>query len=160
MDALQDAWPHATCYGCGPGNPDGLHIKSYWDRTGQFVIATFHPQPKFNAGFDNVMYGGLVASLIDCHSMWTAIAFAYREEKRPHGSLPGISYVTGSLTIKYHKPTPLDVPIQLKAWVEAHPGGRKTTVHCELGTSEQVTAMGEVLAVRVNLDKSLGASGS
>ena len=157
MQALQDAWLEATCYGCGPGNPDGLHIKSFWDATGQFVVATFQPHSKYNAGFENVMYGGLVASLIDCHSIWTAIAFSYKAENRPHGSLPAISFVTGSLCVKYLKPTPLDQPIQLKAWVDGEVG-RKTKILCELGVGDQVTASAEVVAVRINLDKSVGAS--
>lgn len=156
MQALQEAWINATCYGCGPANPDGLQIKSYWSDDGQFVVATFQPQPKFNAGFENVMYGGLIASLIDCHSIWTAIAFSYRAENRPHGSLPAISFVTGSLCIKYLKPTPLDQSIHLKAWVEGEVR-RKTRVLCELGSEDQVSATGDVMAVRFNQDKSVGA---
>src|SRR5260221_10705938 len=64
--ALQDVWPAATCYGCGPSNQVGLHIKSYWSVDGNEVVCTFMPRPEFNAGFENVMYGGLVASLCDC----------------------------------------------------------------------------------------------
>lgn len=63
------------------------------------MISTFHPKPEYNSGFPDVMYGGLVASLIDCHSIWTAIATTYRAEGREHGSLPAISYVTGTLTV-------------------------------------------------------------
>src|SRR5690606_21167191 len=119
------------------------------------VVATFDPQAKFNAGFPNVMYGGLIASLIDCHSIWTAIAAAYVADDLPHGSLPAISYVTGSLTVKYLKPTPLDRPIQLKAWVDGAVG-RKTRVLCELGYEETITATGDTLAVRIDSDKSTG----
>lgn len=154
--ALQDVWLHATCYGCGPGNPNGLQIKSYWNADGTAVECTFTPQPKFNAGFPNVMYGGLVASLIDCHSIWTAIAWAYRAEGRPHGSDPAISYVTGKLEVHYRQPTPLDQPIKLQAVVEKMEG-RKTLVHCTLGTADEVTAEAEVLAVRIPGDKSTGA---
>jgi hypothetical protein len=157
MDALQDVWPEATCYGCGPANQDGLRIKSYWSEDGRFVEAVFHPQPKYNAGFKNVMYGGLVASLIDCHSVGTAIAAIYRAESRPHGSEPIVTCVTGSLMIKYLKPTPLNEPIHLRAWVDGGIG-RKTKILCELGTCREVTASGEVIAVQVPTDKSQGAS--
>jgi len=157
VTALQDVWPEATCYGCGPANQDGLRIKSFWSKDGRFVEAVFHPQPKYNAGFNNVMYGGLVASLIDCHSVWTAIAFIYRAENRPHGSEPVVTCVTGSLLVKYLKPTPLDGPVYLRAWIDGTVG-RKTKVICELGTGREVTATGEVLAVRVPTDKSLGAT--
>lgn len=156
QDALQDIWPHATCYGCGPGNPDGLHIKSYWAEDGSAVLATFHPEPKHNAGFPNVMYGGLVASLIDCHSIWTAIAYTYRAEGRPHGSAPSVSYVTGKLEVSYHKPTPLDQPIILRAIIEKIEG-RKAIIHCTLGTEKETCAEGTVLAIRVPADKAAGA---
>jgi len=157
MNALQDVWPEATCYGCGPANKDGLRIKSRWSPDGRSVEALFHPQPKYNAGFDNVMYGGLVASLIDCHSIWTAIASLYRAANRPHGSEPIITCVTASLTVKYLRPTPLNEPIRLRAWVDG-PVGRKTRILCELGTAREITATGEVIAVQVPADKSQGAS--
>jgi len=84
--ALQDVWPLATCYGCGPANAQGLQIKSYWSKDGSEVVCSFQPRPEQNAGFPNVMYGGLAASLIDCHSIWTAIASTYRDEDRDHGA--------------------------------------------------------------------------
>ena len=154
--ALQDIWPEGSCYGCGPANLHGLRIKSYWSEDGNLVVASFQPEPQYNAGFPNVMYGGLVASLIDCHSIWTAIAFTYRAEGRDHGAPPSVSYVTGQLTVKYLKPTPLDQTIHLKAWVEGEVG-HKTNVKCELGTADEVTATGEVFAVRFAADKALGA---
>ena len=153
---LQDVWPDATCYGCGPANSEGLHIKSYWSEDGAEVVCRFEPQPRYNAGFPNVMYGGLVASLIDCHSIWTAIAWTYREEGREHGSAPSISYVTGTLNVRYLKPTALDRPVVLRARVtELQP--RKALVACSLYSGDEETAMGEVTAVRFGVDKALGA---
>lgn len=154
--AVQDIWPEATCYGCGPANPDGLQIKSYFSEDGNYLIATFQPENKFNAGFPNVMYGGLVASLIDCHSIWTAIAFAYKAENRDLGSFPAISYVTGQLTVKYLKPTPLDRPVHLKAHVEGEIR-RKTRILCEVSAGDTITATGDVIGVRIEADKSVGA---
>lgn len=153
--ALQDTWLNGTCYGCGPANEVGHQIKSYWSEDGTAVVATFHPKPQHNAGFPNVMYGGLVASLIDCHSIWTAIAYAYQAEGRPQGSAPSISYVTGKLEVSYRKPTPLDEPIILRATVEKFEG-RKAIVHCTLGTEIMVTAEATVLAVRIDGDKAEG----
>ena len=154
--ALQDAWPNGTCYGCGPANPQGLHIKSYWDADGETVIATFQPAPQYNAGFPNVMYGGLIAALIDCHSVWTAIATTYKAEGREHGGLPAISYVTGTITVRFLQPTPLDTLIQIRARVtELHP--RKALVTSTVHAGDLVTAEGTVLAVRFAQDKSLGA---
>ena len=153
---LQDVWPDATCYGCGPANSEGLRIKSYWSEDGSEVVCRFEPQPRYNAGFPNVMYGGLVASLIDCHSIWTAIAWTYREEGRAHGSAPSISYVTGTLNVRYLKPTALDRPVVLRARVtELQP--RKALVACSLYSGDEETARGEVTAVRFGVDKALGA---
>jgi acyl-coenzyme A thioesterase PaaI-like protein len=154
--ALQDTWPDATCYGCGPSNDKGLRIKSFWSDDGSEVVCTFQPRPEHNAGFPNVAYGGLVASLIDCHSIWTAIAHTYRTEGREHGSLPAISYVTGSLNVRFLQPTPLDQPIVLRSHVtELHP--RKALVVCTAYSGDKATAEGQVTAVRFTQDKSLGA---
>jgi hypothetical protein len=148
--ALQDiCFPQGKCYGCGPANPDGLHIKSYWSDDGQFVVAQFEPQEKFSSGFKNAMYGGLIASLIDCHSNWTAMAFGYRAEGREPGSQPLLMSVTGSLGVKYLKPTPMTETIYLKAWAEGEVG-RKTRVLCELGPAGQVTATGDSVFVRID----------
>jgi acyl-coenzyme A thioesterase PaaI-like protein len=154
--ALQDVWPQATCYGCGPANASGLRIKSYWSDDGTEVVCTFQPRPEQNAGFPNVMYGGLAASLIDCHSIWTAIAWTYREENRDHGSPPSISYVTGELNVRFLKPTALDLLVLLRARVvELHP--RKALVTCEVYSGETRTVEGRVTAVRFSVDKALGA---
>ena len=154
--ALQDVWPNATCYGCGPANEHGLRIKSYWTEDGSEVICAFQPRPEYNAGFPNVMYGGLVASLIDCHSIWTAIAWAYRNEGREHGSLPAISYVTGTLTVRFLQPTELDKPVLLRARVtELRP--KRALVTCSFYSGDVQSAEGQVVAVRFSLDKSVGA---
>jgi acyl-coenzyme A thioesterase PaaI-like protein len=156
--ALQDVWPNATCFGCGPSNPHGLHIKSYWSDDGQEVICSFHPQAYHNAGFENVMYGGMVASLCDCHSVWTAIAATYRKEGREHGSTPIISYVTGNLNVSYLAPTPLDQPLLLRAHIEEI-AGRKAKITCAVYAGEVKTAEARVLAIRVLTDKSAGVHG-
>ncbi len=155
-DALQDVWPKATCFGCGPSNPHGHHIKSYWAADYSAVVSTFYPEVKYNAGFPNVMYGGLVASLIDCHSNWTAIATAYRAEGRPHGKPPAITYVTARLDVRFLEPTPLEQAVYLHAVVEKTEG-RKATVFCQLGVEGIVTAESRSLFVRIDADKSLGA---
>lgn len=154
-DPVQDSWPDLTCYGCGPANPDGLHLRSYLDPDAEALVARVVPEARFTSGTANVMYGGHVASLLDCHSVWTAITFAYRDEGRPLGSDPRIAYVTGRLRVDYRAPTPLDRPVHLRAWV-ADDVGRKTTVRSELGPADEVTATGEVLAVRVDPPDDLG----
>ena len=145
---LQHTHMDMTCFGCGPANPDGLHLHSYWSDNGRFVVAQFQPIEKYNAGLPNVMYGGLVASLIDCHSIWTAMAFTARSEGRELDTGPKIIMVTGELNVKYLAPTPLDQPVHLKAWIDGEIA-KKTVVQCELGIQGKVTATRRVVAVRL-----------
>lgn len=146
MSAIQDQLPHNHCWGCGPQNAQGLHIKSYWQ--GDAAICTFRPQPYHAAGPTHVLNGGIIATLIDCHAVCTAIAAAYQAEGRPLGSEPLIWYVTGSLQVTYMHPTPLAAEVMLRARVvEQH--GRKSRVLCQLFAGDQETVRGEVVAIRV-----------
>jgi hypothetical protein len=147
--ALQDsAAPEGVCYGCGGSNPHGLHIKSYWHEDGVHVLAEHVPEAKY-CGWPDLVYGGLIAMLVDCHSNWTAMAYHYRAENREPGSLPRIDCVTGNLGIKFIKPTPMGVPLTLKARVEGEVG-RKSRVICEVFAGEVLTAVGDSVFVRVD----------
>lgn len=147
--SLQDtAAPDGVCYGCGSSNPDGLHIKSFWDEDGVHVRAEYLPDPKY-CGWPELVYGGLVAMLVDCHSNWTAMAYHYRMEHREVASLPRISCVTGNLGIKFIKPTPMGVPLTPRARVEGDVG-RKTRILCEVYAGDVLTALGDSIFVRVD----------
>lgn len=146
-EAVQDAaWPDGTCYGCGPANSDGLQLKSYLSEDGDQLVASFDPDERYISGAPNVAYGGLIASLIDCQSMWTAITFAHIEEERSFTD-GLILYVTAELNVEYRDPTPLDQLIELRSYVDGDVG-RKARVTCELGPSDETTAVGDVIAVR------------
>ncbi len=147
--ALQDlCLPDGVCFGCGTANPDGLQIKSYWSADGQHVVSRHTPKPYFT-GWEAWVYGGLIASLVDCHSNWTAMVFTYRAEGREPGSLPTIHSVTGTLGVKYIKPTPMGETLFLKAWVDGEVG-RKTRVLCEVYAGDVLTAIGDSIYVRVD----------
>lgn len=154
-EPVQAAWPELTCWGCGPANEDGIHLESYVAEDGETLVATVEPDAVFDAGAPDVMYGGHVASLVDCHSIWTAITFAYEAEERPLGSDPRIAYVTGDLRVEFNRPTPLDRPVHLAARIAGDVGTR-TTVRSEVGPEGQVTATGEVTAVRVDSEDVAG----
>lgn len=150
IDALQDlAAPDGVCFGCGPKNANGLQIKSYWDVDGLHVITTHMPDERYT-GWPSLVYGGLISCLIDCHSNWTVMANHYRTEGREAGTLPRIDCVTGSLGVKYIKPTPMGVPLKLKARVEGEIG-RKTRVLCEVYAGDTLTALGDSVFVRVDI---------
>jgi hypothetical protein len=147
--SLQDtAAPDGVCYGCGGRNHHGLQIKSRWHEDGIHVVAEHMPDAKY-CGWPDLVYGGLIAMLVDCHSNWTAMAYHYRDEGREPGSLPRIECVTGNLGIKFIKPTPMGVPLLLRARLEGELG-RKTRVICEVYAGELLTAVGDSVFVRVD----------
>lgn len=146
--ALQELWPLNTCYGCGPSNHDGMHLKSYWSADQNYVSGIYRGEAKYNSGFPGIMFGGTVASLIDCQSIWTAIVFAHQAENRPIEATSGIVYVTKQITVNYIKGTPLEEPIYLKSWIEGNIE-KELTVICELGPKDKLTATGKTIAVRI-----------
>jgi hypothetical protein len=147
--ALQDlAAPDGICYGCGSAHPHGLHVKSHWHEDGVHLVCTHLPDADFS-GWPGLVYGGLIGMLVDCHSNWTAMAYHYRAEGREPGTEPRIDCVTGHLGVKFLKPTPMGVPLTLKARVEGETA-RKTRVVCEVYAGDVLTALGDSTFVRVD----------
>lgn len=147
MRAFQDTYPEnvAHCYGCGRLNEHGHQIKTYWD--GDETVTRFQPHPEHTA-IPGFVYGGLIASLIDCHSTGTAAAAAYRAEQREMDSEPPLRFVTGSLHVDFLKPTPLGPVLELRGRVKELKG-RKVVVESEVWVDGVITARGEVVAVQM-----------
>lgn len=137
-----------VCFGCGTENAEGLQIKSFWE--GDSCICEWQSEEKYQ-GWKNIMNGGIIATLIDCHTMGTAMSHAYRLENRDLKSDPYYGYATGSMEIKYLKPTPNDL-IRLEAQV-LEVKGRKTTLACQVYSGDTLTVEAKVIAIRV-LDSS------
>ncbi len=145
--AFQDLFPDNHCFGCGPTNDRGLRIRSHWSGADE-SRCTFQPKPHQNAGPEGFVNGGIIATLIDCHCVCTAIADAYRREGREPESEPAIWYVTGTLTVKYLRPAPIDHPVELRAHVRPL-GPKKTELRCTLTSGGVECAQGTVTAIRV-----------
>lgn len=145
--AIQDLLPENYCFGCGPLNPEGLQIKSFEE--GEETVCTYNPQPHQAAGPRHVLNGGVIATLIDCHGICTAVANGYRQEGREPGEGELIWYVTGSLTVRYHLPTSITEPVLLRGRIE-EVGRKKTLVKVTVQSQDNTTAEGEVLAIRVS----------
>jgi acyl-coenzyme A thioesterase PaaI-like protein len=150
QEAFQDQGSVNHCHGCGADNEKGLWIKSYWD--GDEAVCTWQAQPHHCGGSKDIVNGGIIASLIDCHSQNLAIAHAYKNEGRPIGSAPKISYVTANLNVAYRRPTPIDKSLHLRAKI-IKVEGRKAWVGCTLSAEGQVCATGEVLGIRIQRDE-------
>jgi acyl-coenzyme A thioesterase PaaI-like protein len=146
--AIQDDFDgdHAICYGCGHSNPHGLHIRTHWNGK----IGTFRFTPEdYHTAFPGIVYGGLIASLFDCHCIGTAIAAAYDAEDRTPGSQPAIMFVTANLNVNYVHPTPMGRELTLNAHI-VETKGRKSVVACTLVANDVACANATVVAIRVS----------
>ena len=141
--AIQDQYDEGfqLCYGCGSQNTSGLQLKSH--RQGKLVIAEYVPSGD-QLGVPGVVYGGLIASLIDCHGIATGAAHFQATE----GGLPP-RCVTASLHVEYRAPTPMNgQPLRLEASV-SDASARKAVVQVRVLSGDQLTAEGQVIAVRM-----------
>lgn len=132
----------SICYGCGPANPNGLRIESVVD--GDRVIAHFLPKPHHHA-FPNVLNGGIIGTLLDCHCNWAACWFLKEEQ----GLDTPPCTVTAEYTIKMKRPTPMNTPLYLEASLE-HIERNKANIVGALYANDQLcaTASGLFIAVK------------
>ena len=131
--AVQDKYgSKGTCFGCGPKNPKGLQIKSYWE--GEYCITRFKPRPEHQA-FEGAVNGGIIGTLFDCHMNWTGASYMY--QKNPDKPFP--STVTAKYCVRFKKPTPLNTELLVKAWPVSLEGN-KVKVEAELIANGEVTA--------------------
>lgn len=145
--AFQECYPEdlSHCYGCGTNNQDGHQLKSYW--SGEQTIAHFTPE-SFHTAIPGFVYGGLIASLIDCHGTGSASAMAYQCEEREMGSSPALRFVTAALNISYLAPTPQGVELELiGTFVEVKE--RKIVVEITVTANGVTCAKGTVVAVKM-----------
>jgi acyl-coenzyme A thioesterase PaaI-like protein len=145
--SFQDYYPDdfAICYGCGKLNTHGHQIKSYWD--GEESVCRFQPEP-FHTGAQNFVYGGLTASLIDCHAIGTAAAAKHRAEGKIIGEGLLTRFVTASLKVDYIAPIPISEPMELRGRVEEIKG-RKITVSVQVFVKDTLCAKGLVIGIEM-----------
>lgn len=144
--AFQDYYPDdlSHCYGCGRLNEHGLQIKTYWE--GDETVTIFQPKP-YHSAIPGYVYGGLIASLIDCHCTGTAAAAAYKAEGRDMDTEPPLRFVTASLHVNYLHPTPLE-KLEVRGKVKELKG-KKVVVEATLSSRGKICAKGEVVAVKM-----------
>jgi len=140
--AVQDLYaPRSICFGCGPNNKEGLHIKSHVK--GDSLICTWIPREKYQA-FPGILNGGIIGSLLDCHSNWTAAYFIMKDKKwvRPHCT------VTAYFKVSLKRPTSILAPVYLKARVMEIQKDR-ATINATLISEKKICAECEGLFVAV-----------
>ena len=151
--AFQDLYPDnlSHCFGCGKNHAEGHQIKSFWQNVdienvvNSTTIAHHLPDEKYTA-IPGFVYGGMIASLIDCHGTGSAAAIAHLSQDREIGSLPALRFVTGSLNVKYLAPTPQGVELELIGRF-SEIKARKVVVDITLSANDIVCAKGQVIAV-------------
>jgi len=146
MKPLQDLYPNdfAYCYGCGRLNAHGLHVKSEW-RDGK-AVARFQPAP-YHMALPGFVYGGLIASLADCHAMATAAGAAMAAAGAEPGRDPTPRFVTASLHVDFLRPTPLGPELTLRGRA-VEVGERKVVVEMSVFADDLECARARVVAVR------------
>jgi acyl-coenzyme A thioesterase PaaI-like protein len=140
----------AHCYGCGRNNPFGYQLKTYL--AGDETIAHFTPDEKFTA-LPGIVYGGLVASLLDCHGTGSAAAFACVAENinlENTETIP-VRCVTASLKVDFKAPTPMGTELELIGKLRSIEG-RKIWVDMTLSAGDILCATGEILAIKLKSD--------
>ena len=143
--ALQDRLA-GQCFGCGSLNAHGLHIKSHW--IGDAFVCIWQPDPQ-HIGYPGYVFGGTIASIVDCHAVWAALSAHCRDAGHDlNGGPPPFSVVTGSLHVNYLKPASVTQPLELRARIIEH-GPRKSVMACSVRQGPVECATAEVIAVRV-----------
>jgi acyl-coenzyme A thioesterase PaaI-like protein len=144
-EPIQHRYPEdfCHCYGCGKLNEEGLGIKSHWD--GRESVARFTPAA-YHIALPGYVYGGLLASLVDCHGVGTAAAIAADEAEEAGGEGTDLPrYVTASLHVYYLRPTPLGPELVLKGRLKEK-RKNKMVIEVEVFAGDEVKVKGEVVA--------------
>src|SRR5690625_2818061 len=146
IKAIQDEYPEdfALCYGCGRLNKDGHKFRTGW--LGEQTVTVYTPRPEHTA-IPGFVYGGLIASLIDCHGTGSASLALHRKNGyEPGDGVEPPRFVTASLKVDFLKPTPHLMPLKaIGTLEEVHP--KRWKVHTEVFVHDQCYVKGEVEAV-------------
>lgn len=147
IKGIQDMYPEGynICYGCGCKNESGYQLKTIWD--GDETVTRFKPEPHHTA-IEGYTYGGLLASLIDCHGTGSAALARLKEDGKQLGEGLAERFVTGTLSIKYLKPTPIDAEFEIRGVIKEIKG-RKITVEARLIANDEVCVTGEIVAIQL-----------
>jgi len=140
MTAIQDLYPDdfTHCFGCGSRNSSGHQLKSYLD--GDAVVARFTPAPH-HMSVPGFVYGGLLASLVDCHAMAAAASSEITGNSAPR-------FVTAALHVEYLKPTPLGPELEIRGHVTER-SAKKAVVELTVSVAGIVTVRANAVAVRI-----------
>jgi hypothetical protein len=149
-EGVQDyyAEPFGHCFGCGRLNEFGHQLKTNWD--GDETV-TFFTSKHFQIGIPGFVYGGLLASIMDCHGTGSAALALARANGIELKQFNAPRCVTASMKVDYKKPTPIDVPLEMRGIIREI-NGRKVIVDARLIADGEICVTAEIIAVQVTLD--------
>ncbi len=150
MKALQDYYPEnfAHCYGCGRLNEHGHQIKTFWD--GDETITRYTPKD-YHIALPGFVYGGTLASLIDCHGTGSASLALARDQGIELAEFNAPRCVTASLKVDYLKPTPIGPELEIRGVIRELKG-KKVIVEASVYANGILTVKGEIIAIEVSED--------
>ncbi len=147
--SLQETFaPNARCFGCGPINDKGLRIRSFADEDAAdaLVVCDFEPE-KHHEAFENVLCGGIIGTILDCHMNWTTIFHLMKKSGATHAPC----CVTAEFNVALKRPTPLGL-VHVEARVITSTDDRATIEATMTAINGKVTAIGTGTFVAVKPD--------
>ncbi len=89
------------CFGCGPRNPEGLHLQFAIDREAHVAMAPVRLDERYQ-GAPGYVHGGIIATLLD---------EAMSKLNRPMGLLA----MTRHMAVDYLRPVPIHADLRVRA---------------------------------------------
>ena len=149
--AIQDRYGERFqhCWGCGPKNDLGLHLKTYPSLDGERCISRIKLENAYTGGVPSNVFGGMIATIFDCHGTASAAWFAHHKKglELTETTLIG-RFITARLEIDYLSPSPIDDEIVVISTLEEL-GERKAIISMEMTVAGKVRAKAKMVAVAV-----------
>ena len=147
QDTYGDRFQH--CWGCGPKNELGLHLKTYPSLDGKECVTRIRPESHYTGGVPANLFGGMIAVIFDCHGTASAAWFAHHQKGLELTAETVIGrFITAHLEVDYLSPTPIDDEIVVTSTLEEL-GERKAIVSMEMSVAGKVRAKAKMVAVAV-----------
>lgn len=149
--AVQDTYGERFqhCWGCGPKNDLGMHLKTYPSVEGTSCISRIKVDPQYTGGVPANLFGGMIAVIFDCHGTASAAWFSHHEKGLNLTPETVIGrFITAHLEVDYLSPTPIDDEIIVTSELEEL-GARKAIISMEMTVAGKVRAKAKMVAVAV-----------
>ena len=144
---MQDYYPEnfAHCYGCGRLNEHGHQIKTHWD--GDETVTHYTPED-YHIALPGYVYGGTLASIIDCHGTGSASLALAKDQGIELAEFNAPRCVTASLKVDYIKPTPIGYELEVRGIIKEIKG-KKVIIGAKVYANGELTVSGEIIAIEV-----------